>query len=194
MAILRVYAKQSIQPLLRALGFFQGFGEGGHDFEDVADDAVIGDLENGGVRIFVDRHDGACVLHADDVLDRAADAERQVKFRRDGLARAAACGIFSGALMPRPIATINGACVKSTADFASLKRSSGFVRICSALTVTFTAFTSAFPEGCAANKSARNAPDWNEANHGAVPTKITSAAVLPWNICRTKTSLPPSLR
>src|SRR6266849_4612459 len=149
MMILRIYAKPWIQALLRALGFFQGFGEGGHDFEDVADNAIASD---------------------------------------------SACGIFSGALMPRPIATINGACVKSTADFASLKRSSGLVRICSALTVTFTAFTGAFPEGCAASKSARNAPDWNDANHGAIPTKITSAAVLPWNICRTKTSLPPSLR
>ena len=33
------------------------------------------------------------------------------------------------------------------------------------------AFTGAFPEGCAASKSARNAPDWNEANHGAAPSK-----------------------
>src|SRR6266852_5538255 len=65
-------------------------------------------------------------------------------------ASASACGIFSGALMPRPIATISGACVKSTADFASLKRSSGLVRICAALNDTATEFTGAFPEGCAA--------------------------------------------
>src|SRR6266478_4623683 len=47
-------------------------------------------------------------------------------------ATASACEIFSGALMPRPTATISGACVKSTADFASLNSSSGLVRICSA--------------------------------------------------------------
>src|SRR5271154_959746 len=46
------------------------------------------------------------------------------------LASASAWGIFSGALMPRPTLTMMGACVKSTADFASLKRSSGLVRIC----------------------------------------------------------------
>src|SRR5205814_7927912 len=97
----------------------------------------------------------------------------------NAFASAPACGIFSGALIPRPIATINGACVKSTADFASLKISSGLVRICAALNDTATEFTGAFPEGCAASKSARNAPDWNEANHGAAPVNVTSAAVLP---------------
>src|SRR6266481_4158213 len=94
-------------------------------------------------------------------------------------ASASACGIFSGALMPRPMATMSGACVKSTDDFASLKRSSGLVRICSALTDTVIAFTGAFPEGCAASRSARNAPDWNEANHGAAPVNVTSATVFP---------------
>ena len=37
--------------------------------------------------------------------------------------------------MPRPTATMSGACVRSTADLASLKSSSGLVRICSGLSV-----------------------------------------------------------
>src|SRR5580704_13539433 len=51
------------------LGFFEGFGEGGHDFEVVGDDA-------------------ARALHANDVLDGAADAEREIEFWCDGLAGA----------------------------------------------------------------------------------------------------------
>src|SRR5260370_21475426 len=74
---------------LSGLDFFQSFGEGGHDFEDVADDAVVRDFENWSVGILVDGHDGARAFHADDVLNRAADAQRQIQFRRDGLAGAA---------------------------------------------------------------------------------------------------------
>ena len=55
--------------------------------------------------------------------------------------------------------SMRGACVKSTADFASLKRSSGLVRIWPALNETVRALMGAFPEGWAASKSARNAPD-----------------------------------
>ncbi len=40
-----------------------------------------------------------------------------------------------------------GACVRSTACFASRKSSSGFVRICSGFRSTLTAFTGAFPLG-----------------------------------------------
>src|SRR5208282_5136716 len=105
------------------------------------------------------------------------------------LATASASGIFSGALMPRPTATMSGAWVRSTADFASLKRSRGLVRIWSALSVTDTALTGALPDGCVVTRSERNAPAWNEANHGAALWKVTSAEVLPWNIWRTKMSL-----
>src|SRR5216683_2108598 len=42
-------------------------------------------------------------------------------------------GIFSGALIPRPTATMIGAWVKSTACLASRKSSSGLVRTCSGL-------------------------------------------------------------
>src|SRR6266403_5803818 len=68
---------------------FQGFGEGGHDFEDVANHAVVGDFKNRGVRILVDGDDSARAFHAYHVLNRAADAQREIKFWRDGLAGAA---------------------------------------------------------------------------------------------------------
>src|SRR5438309_7750922 len=53
---------------------------------DVADDAEIAELEDRRVRVLVDRDDRAGALHADLVLDRAGDAERDVELRRDGLA------------------------------------------------------------------------------------------------------------
>src|SRR5215467_8664615 len=62
-------------------GLLQLFGESGHDFEDVADDAIVCDLEDRGVLVLVDRNDGARALHADDVLDGAADAQRKIKLR-----------------------------------------------------------------------------------------------------------------
>ena len=61
----------------------------GRHFEEIADDAIIGDFENRGVRVLVDCNDGACALHPDDVLDGAGDADRDVQLRRDGLAGAA---------------------------------------------------------------------------------------------------------
>src|SRR5437773_1261039 len=74
---------------LSGLGFFQGFGEGGHDLENIADDAIVGNFEDGSVRIFVDGDDSAGALHADDVLNRPADAESKIELRGDGLAGAA---------------------------------------------------------------------------------------------------------
>ena len=74
---------------LGGFGFFEGFGQGGHDFEDVGDYAVVGDFEDGGVGVFVDGDDGAGAFHADDVLDGAADTEREIEFWGDSLAGAA---------------------------------------------------------------------------------------------------------
>ncbi len=51
---------------------------GWDDFEEVADDAVIGSSVDGGVSILVDRGDGARAFHAHDVLDCAADFEREI--------------------------------------------------------------------------------------------------------------------
>jgi hypothetical protein len=68
---------------------FEFFDEGGNDFEEIADDAVIGDFEDGRVLILVDGGDGARALHAHHMLDGAADAQREIKLGRDGLAGAA---------------------------------------------------------------------------------------------------------
>src|SRR5687768_8112815 len=53
--------------------------------EQVTDDTVIGNVEDRGFAVFVDRHDRARVLHPDDVLDRAGDTEGDINFGRDGL-------------------------------------------------------------------------------------------------------------
>src|SRR5215471_10483523 len=70
------------------LGLLQLFGQSGHDFEDVSDNAIVGNLEDGGVLVLVDRNNGARALHADDVLNGAADAQRKIKLRCHGLAGA----------------------------------------------------------------------------------------------------------
>jgi hypothetical protein len=54
-----------------ALGFLHGFGEGGDDFKEVADDAVVGDIEDGRVGILIDGDDRLRALHADQVLNGA---------------------------------------------------------------------------------------------------------------------------
>src|SRR4051812_30659918 len=71
---------------LAPLAGLHGLGELGHDLVEVADDAEVGELEDRGVGVLVDRHDVLGALHADLVLDRARDAGRQVELRRDRLA------------------------------------------------------------------------------------------------------------
>src|SRR5450756_68414 len=58
----------------------------GDDGEQVADDAEVGDLEDRGLGVLVDRDDRLGGLHACPVLDGAGDADRDVQLRRDGLA------------------------------------------------------------------------------------------------------------
>src|SRR5262245_14716118 len=57
-----------------------------HHFERVANDAVVGDLEDRRFGVFVDRDDRARGAHAGEVLDRAADADGDVELGRDDLA------------------------------------------------------------------------------------------------------------
>src|SRR6266478_2112783 len=71
------------------LPFFQNFRQRGHNLEDVADHAIIGNLKNRRVLVLVDSHDGARAFHSHNVLDCPADAQRQVQLRRHGLSRAA---------------------------------------------------------------------------------------------------------
>ena len=64
----------------------QQLGELRDDLVQVADDAEVAELEDRRVRVLVDRDDHVRALHADLVLDRAGDAERDVELRRHGLA------------------------------------------------------------------------------------------------------------
>src|SRR4051794_11632590 len=75
-----------------ALSRLHGLGQLRDDLVEVAHDAEVGELEDRGVRVLVDRHDVLRALHADLVLDRARDAGREVELRRHGLARLADLG------------------------------------------------------------------------------------------------------
>src|SRR4051812_43051580 len=57
-----------------------------HEFEEIADEAEIGNLEDRRLGVLVDRDDCAGVLDAGEVLDRAGNADRDVELRRDDLA------------------------------------------------------------------------------------------------------------
>src|SRR5215210_2333560 len=86
------------EPLVLAIGRsaallgLHGLGQLGHDLVEVADDPEVGELEDRGVRVLVDRDDVLRGLHADLVLDRARDARGEIQLRRDGLARLADLG------------------------------------------------------------------------------------------------------
>ena len=54
--------------------------------EEVCDQAVISNLEDRCFFVFVDCHDDLGVLHASKVLDRAGDADSNIKIRCDDLA------------------------------------------------------------------------------------------------------------
>ena len=58
-----------------------------HDGEEVADDSNVGDLEDRRFGILVDGDNGARVLDAGEMLDRAGNADRDVQLGRDDLAR-----------------------------------------------------------------------------------------------------------
>src|SRR5690606_13975628 len=57
------------------------------DLEEVADKAVVGDLEDRRFLVLVNGHDHLGVLHASEVLDGAGDAHRDVEIGCDHLAR-----------------------------------------------------------------------------------------------------------
>src|SRR5699024_7554279 len=63
-----------------------GPGELRGDVEQVADDAVVRDLEDRGLLVLVHRDDRLGRLHSGSVLDRAGDPERDVQLGRDRLA------------------------------------------------------------------------------------------------------------
>ena len=76
-------------PQWKPLSFFQFRNHRRHDLEQIADDPVVGDFEDRRLGVLVDRDDRSRALHADEVLNRAGDAERDIELRRHGLARTA---------------------------------------------------------------------------------------------------------
>src|SRR5438094_8985230 len=63
--------------------FLDRFGECRHELEYVGNDPVVGDLEDVGVGILVDRDDHLARGHPGEMLDRAGNTERNVEIRRD---------------------------------------------------------------------------------------------------------------
>ena len=84
----------------QALAALELFGELGHELEQVADQAVVGDLEDRRLLVLVDRDDHLAVLHPGQVLDGAGDADRDVELGRHDLAGLADLPVV-GARSPR---------------------------------------------------------------------------------------------
>jgi len=51
---------------------------------EIVHDAIIGDSEDGGARVFIDGDDRVRTLHGSDVLKGAADADGKIDFRLYG--------------------------------------------------------------------------------------------------------------
>ena len=73
-------------PRATRLHLLDGGHQLGHRLEEVGDEAVVGDLEDRGVGILVDRDDDLRALHPGEVLDGARDADREVELGRDDVA------------------------------------------------------------------------------------------------------------
>src|SRR5438132_12376400 len=58
----------------------------GHQLEEIADEAVIGDLEDRRLLVLVDGDDDLRVLHPGEVLDGTRDADRDIELGGDDLA------------------------------------------------------------------------------------------------------------
>ena len=80
----------------RFCGFclFVFFDEFRQDFVQVADDAEVGYIENGGSVVFVDGDDQAGFFHACQVLNGAGNTEGEVNIGAYGFARLADLAIF----------------------------------------------------------------------------------------------------
>src|SRR5271165_3699947 len=63
---------------------FEFLDELGDSDEQVCDEPIVGDLEDGCIAVLVDRDDYLRRLHPGDVLDRPGDADRDVELRRHG--------------------------------------------------------------------------------------------------------------
>ena len=74
--------------LLRGLGSADSLREHGGDLEQVAADAVVGNLEDGSGVVLVHRNDALRILHTGLVLDGAGNAQGDVHLRVHRLALA----------------------------------------------------------------------------------------------------------
>src|SRR5215469_2520949 len=81
----KVHPSRLSSSSLSCFGLLHFLNQWRNDVEQVAYNRVISDLENRSLRIFVHGDDRPRALHPNDVLNRAADAERQVQLGRDGL-------------------------------------------------------------------------------------------------------------
>ena len=72
--------------LLGSLGGLDGLDQLGNDLEQVAGDAVVGNLEDGSGLVLVDGDDALGILHASLVLDGAGDTQSNIDLGMDGLA------------------------------------------------------------------------------------------------------------
>src|ERR1700761_9502849 len=66
--------------------FFEFGQDGGDELGNIADDAVVSDLEDRGFGIAVDGDDGLALVHAGEMLDGAGDADGDVELGLNGLA------------------------------------------------------------------------------------------------------------
>src|SRR5574344_790571 len=76
----------AVERLLARRGSLEGFGEHRGDLEQVAADTVVGDLEDWGGLVLVDRDDALGLGHTGLVLDGTGDTERDIDLRMNGLA------------------------------------------------------------------------------------------------------------
>src|SRR5437588_2406393 len=68
-----------------ALQLLDLFGKHGQNFEEIADDSVIGNVEDWCFGILINGHDGLGVLHSNQMLNRSGDAHGDVEFRSHSL-------------------------------------------------------------------------------------------------------------
>src|ERR1700735_4529435 len=63
---------------LKLCSLFEFFDQRRNNFEEVADDAVIRNLKNWRVLVFVDGGNGSRTFHSNHMLNRATDSQSQI--------------------------------------------------------------------------------------------------------------------
>src|SRR5580700_3303695 len=73
--------------LASRFGLLYLFNQRRNDIKQITHYRIVGDFENRRLGVFVHSHNCLRTLHADYVLNRAADAQGKIKLRRNRLAR-----------------------------------------------------------------------------------------------------------